>query len=98
MATILSACGGSQEDNPPPTTTPWPTLAAVITPDADWQVGQMVGGPQLVDKFRVEVVEGVTSIYPLEGYLEKPIRIEVLVLDGSLDPTIQINTGEGDLL
>lgn len=96
-AALLAACRGSS-DNPPPTTTPWPTLAAVLTPHANQPVSQGGTGPQLVDKFRVEVSAGVTSLYVLEGRTEHPVRIEVLVLDGTVDPTIQINTGDGDLL
>lgn len=88
-----------EEQTPESTPTAWPTLAPLISTQQDPVSGELIlTGPQLIDKFRVEIVEGATAIYPLEGHLNQPVRIEVIVLEGNLNPFITLNNAAGDRL
>jgi hypothetical protein len=96
---VLAACKPAGDFTPIATATSWPTLAPVLTPVEQGDATQEgISGPALVDKFRVDLTDGSTSIYPLEGQLDQPIRIEVIVLEGQLDPIIQINDAAGHQL
>jgi len=100
MAALLVGCGKRevQADELPPT--PWPTLAPVITPEAGVAVseGNLLTGPELVEKFRVGIVESLTAAYPLVGSPNVPVRVEVIVLEGNPDPQIHISNANGDQL
>ncbi len=102
----LVAClaAAPQEVTPTPdaTPTPWPTLVPAFTPDpaviaAVLETSQ-VPGPSLVEQFRVDVMQGVVAVFPLEGTPQVPVRIEVVVLSGQPDPTIEIRNVRGDTL
>lgn len=107
---LLAACGTHAEDpsvtsTPTLTSTPWPTLAAVGTvepagtrlPDEQVPTARpAASGPRLVEQYRADVEAGITAIFPLEGIAESPIRIEVLVLSGEIDPVVTINNAIGD--
>ncbi|HEC21776.1 MAG TPA: hypothetical protein ENI95_02535 [Chloroflexi bacterium] len=99
----LAACRGSKTPEVPPTLTPsptpWPTLAPVLTPvPTPTGTATEDQGPQLVDKFRAVVQEGLVSVFPLEGNIERPVRVEVIVLSGDIDPVITIDNAAGDRL
>jgi hypothetical protein len=98
---LLTACQADNDTVGQTTPTVWPTLAPVLTSMAEAgspQSEATTSGPVLLDKFRVDLVDGSTSIFPLEGQLDKPVRIEVIVLQGELDPIIQINDALGHRL
>ncbi len=100
---LMAGCRPVQGAQPAPTpgttATPWPTLAPMApVPGEGGQAPTPLPGPQLRDKFRVEVVTGVSAVFPLEGRIEQPVRIEALVLSGDLDPVIIITTSDGDRL
>ncbi|NLH07426.1 MAG: hypothetical protein GX484_07475 [Chloroflexi bacterium] len=59
---------------------------------------QVSSGPQLVEQFRTTVAPGTTAVFPLEGKIDHPVRIEVIVLSGNLDPVIVIYNTQGDRL
>ncbi len=89
---------------PTATPTPWPTLApvgtvsATLTPPFGITPVLRPAGPQLVDQFRVTVLADAVSAFPLEGTELYPVRIEVIVLDGDLDPEVTLNNAQGDRL
>lgn len=84
---------------PTSTLTPWPTLAPLgTTVPGDRPVASGETGPQLVDKLRVQVGSGVLAVFPLAGDVDHPVRVEVIVLSGEVDPTIEINHVAGDRL
>ncbi len=107
-ALSLAGCGASAEAAPPdaPTAspTPWPTLAAVGSAQAVAELrpeetpAPERAGPQLVDQFRAEVLPNAASVFPLEGLAEYPVRVEVIVLTGDLDPVVMISNPAGDQL
>jgi hypothetical protein len=100
---ILAGCrarGGTQIPvTPTSLPTAWPTLAPVYTA-APAAAGMVVAetGPQLVEKFRVEVRDDAMEVYPLEGQIDHPVRVEAIVLAGDIDPVIVINNINGDRL
>ena len=106
----LAACSASAEAASAPTPTltltptPWPTLAPVGTPRPTVEAGAEpsptagASGPQLLEQYRVEVQPDVTAIFPLEGKIEHPVRVEVIVLSGDFDPVVSIDNAEGDRL
>lgn len=92
---------GAPAASPVPTSTltPWPTLAPLGTsPPGDRPVLSEEVGPQLVDKLRVQVVPGVLAVFPLSGDVDHPVRVEVIVLSGEIDPIIEISNVAGDRL
>ncbi|GAB4478521.1 MAG: hypothetical protein Kow00124_23000 [Anaerolineae bacterium] len=102
----LAACAPAQPEGttptPAPTSTPWPTLVPAFTPDpaviaAALETPQ-APGPSLEEQFRVDVMEDVVAVFPLEGSPQVPVRIEVVVLSGQPDPTIEIRSLSGDTL
>ncbi|HLV45079.1 MAG TPA: hypothetical protein VKY39_08980 [Aggregatilineales bacterium] len=118
---LLAGCGNRPADaadsgTPAASSTPWPTLAAVVpasavtpgpagTPDeAASETPEATGtlppqsGPELIDQFRTQVRPGLLSVFPLEGDVEHPVRIEVIVLSGDLNPLVVINNMAGDRL
>src|SRR5574341_173876 len=98
---IVVGCRGGQKDEatPPASATPWPTLAQVVTLDAVTLTAPVESsGPQLVDQFRVDVQSDAVSIFPLAGDIDQPVRIEVIVLSGTLDPAIVISNLTGHQL
>jgi hypothetical protein len=98
-ASVLNACKSTSDSTATATATSWPTLAPVLSPVAQTDGTQSgASGPVLIDKFRVDLTDGRISIYPLEGRLAQPIRIEVIVLGGHLDPAIMINDSVGHQL
>lgn len=98
---VLAGCRaarGSEEAAPGDSPTAWPTLVPVeVTGEGTGQIGRMTG-PQLIDKFRVDLLEGTTALYPLEGHFDQPVRIEVIVLEGELDPVISVANAAGHSL
>jgi hypothetical protein len=74
------------------------TPSADVTPSADESPVAAAAGPQLVDQFRAHVRPDATDVYPLEGVSTYPVRIEVLVLSGTLDPALVITNPAGDEL
>jgi len=93
---MLVACASMFPSSPGPAT-PWPTLA----PLGESATGQVIGvesQPRLVKRFRADIISGVMSAYPLPGRADLPIRVEVVVLSGNLDPRIEINSAAGDPL
>jgi hypothetical protein len=70
------------------------TIAADSLPE----FAQTGRDPVLVEQYRVNLQQGVTAVYPLAGEIETPVRIEVIVLDGTPDPLLQIRNTNGDLL
>lgn len=80
------------------TPTPWPTLEPIITPEDIDAIEPEQTGPSLQEKFRVGLVESVAAIYPLQGQIDTPVRVEVIVLDGEPDPVITISNASGDRL
>lgn len=107
----LTACGGRSADAaelaPAATATPWPTIAAVVprgtitatvdVPVDDTPTPERVG-PELVDQFRTAVNSEALAVFPLEGDVAHPVRIETIVLSGELDPVVVINNADGDRL
>jgi hypothetical protein len=55
-------------------------------------------GPQLVEHFKVDVSPQGAAIFPLQGQFQHPVRVEVIILSGQVDPFIQIDNAAGDLL
>ena len=96
---LLVGCRNSGANPTETSATAWPTLAPVLSPMPDG-AGVPAGatGPQLIDKFRADVTDGTMSLYPLEGLVDQPVRVEVIVLQGDLDPVIEINNSNGDQL
>ncbi|MBN1426903.1 MAG: hypothetical protein JXB07_00875 [Anaerolineae bacterium] len=91
--------GASGVPIPSPSPTLWPTLIPLGTPSTNIQTNAPQNiGPQLLDKFRVRVDPQASSIYSLRGDVEYPVRIEVIVLSGDIDPTIYIGNASGDRL
>jgi hypothetical protein len=84
----------------PPTA--WPTLAPVsvssTTAAAPTEATVEESGPRLDEKYRAQVLDGVVSVFPLEGRIDQPVRIEVIVLSGEVDPVITISNAVGDRL
>lgn len=74
------------------------TPEAGETPSASGTPAPAETGPELVDQFRAHVRPDATDVYPLEGTAEFPVRIEVLVLSGTLDPAVVIDNPAGDEL
>lgn len=103
-ALLLAGCGsvrGAPAVPPVPTATltPWPTLAPLGTDQpGDQPIASQEAGPQLVDKLRVQVEPGVLAVFPLPGDVDHPVRVEVIVLSGEVDPTIEISNIAGDRL
>jgi hypothetical protein len=111
---LLAGCGGSasapdESPGPTPTPTPWPTLRAVDTPrPVTSQPAAEAGeagltatpqsGPELLEQYRVAVRSDAVSIYPLSGDPEQPVRIEVIVLSGDIDPIVEVSNTNGDPL
>lgn len=95
---FIGCTGQRGEPNSDEAPTPWPTLAPVITPEDVSVLPAAQTGPQLSEKFRVGLVEGVTAVYPLAGQVDVPVRVELLVLDGDPDPIVKINNAVGDQL
>lgn len=99
---ILVGCRTAAEEpvTPTATPTPWPTLVPVYTPAATEPppVEEVSSGPVLVEQYRAEILEDAMSVFPLEGHIDQPVRIEVIVLEGDLDPVVVINSAAGDRL
>jgi hypothetical protein len=99
LAGCISVRGAPGAPIPTPSLTPWPTLAPLMTAEPGPQeVAVQAVGPQLIDKFRVQVMPEVLSVFPLAGDTEHPVRVEVIVLSGDVDPIITINNEAGDQL
>jgi hypothetical protein len=83
---ILVGCQSERtaETATPSTPTPWPTLASLVTTQMSTSGEHITLGPQLIDKFRVNVQDGTMSLFPIEGYLDRPVRIEVLLEGDSI--------------
>ena len=109
---LLAACGPkSGEASITPTATltptPWPTLAPFRTPE-----GAGTGlpeeliptprpaatGPRLVEQYRADIAADTTAVFPLEGMADSPVRIEVIVLSGDVDPVVTVTNELGDRL
>ncbi|MBN1119819.1 MAG: hypothetical protein JXJ17_01975 [Anaerolineae bacterium] len=73
-----------------------------VTPTGVAQMPQLlprVGeGIELLERYRAEIIPDAVSIYPLEGRLDRPLSIEVMVLSGDIDPVLEIYTMEGHQL
>ncbi len=80
------------------TPTPWPTLAPLGTPAAQGSAAGTGGGPRLVKHFKADVASGTLAVFPLEGRSGQPVRIEIVVLSGDIEPVVQINNQAGDEL
>ncbi|MGF1503906.1 MAG: hypothetical protein ACFB51_02030 [Anaerolineae bacterium] len=94
VTTALMACARAEE--PTGTPTPWPTLAPVATlPLEGSGTLSPVAAPRLTEQYRVQLIEGLESIYPVRGEVESPVRIEVIVLSGSPDPVVRVNNPQG---
>jgi hypothetical protein len=94
----LVACSAQTADVPSSaTSTPWPTLAPLMTVSAQGGATALFG-PQLVDKYRADLQEGVEAAFPLEGRADRPVRIEVIVLLGEIDPIITLRNPAGHQL
>lgn len=99
---------------PTPSPSPWPTLVALgptqalpetaASPEATLNpIPSPVGitapdAPERIEHFRVSVEPGLTAVFPLRGYVAIPVRIEVIVLSGAPDPTIDLRNDQGDQL
>lgn len=98
LAGCVSVSGARGVPIPSPSPTPWPTLAPLLTAAPGGTTLSQGTGPQLVDQFRVDVIPDTVSAFPLAGDIDHPVRIEVMVLAGDLDPVIAINNVAGDRL
>ena len=96
----LSGCLISSSEHPSASSfdTPWPTLSPLTPLTGTVEAVTENGSPKLVSKFRVDVVDGAMDVYPLEGIADEPVRIEVIVLQGNLDPVIAVSNDHGDQL
>ncbi len=97
---------------PAPTPTPWPTLSALAAPTTTREAEDLAEAvavesttspntltvPELVDQYRVDVEPGITAVFPLEGRIDYPVRIEVIVLAGDVDAVIDVRSPAGDQL
>lgn len=94
----LAGCAGQSPANL--TQTPWPTLAPLGTmlAVAGGGDGAQRTGPQLVQHFKVDLTQDGAAVFPLPGQTKRPIRIEVIILSGTLDPFLNIQNGAGDVL
>ncbi len=91
---VDSATGTPELTQPPPTLTITPT-GAVLPPPLPPNTGE---GIVLLERYRAEIIPDAVSIYPLEGRLDRPLSIEVMVLSGDIDPVLEIYTPEGHQL
>ncbi|MCC6906293.1 MAG: hypothetical protein IT326_10660, partial [Anaerolineae bacterium] len=95
----LPACQSRRTASPDIPPTPWPTLMPVVTvAPSTLTAVQDASGPQLVDKFRASVEPGLVDVFPLEGLIARPVRIEVIVLSGEVDPQVTLTTPSGNSL
>src|SRR5574341_25149 len=93
---VIGGCASvSGAPGAPITPTAWPTLAPLGTMGAG---GSAVAAPQLVEQYRVDVTTDAVAIFPLLGQIDHPVRVEVIVLAGDLDPVITISNNAGDQL
>ncbi len=101
-AFLLLACQRGQPTSPTPTPPPtaWPTLAPVgtVTPAIPSSTAAPPSQPRLIERYRALLEPGTTAVYPLEGHADQPIRIEVIVLEGTPDPLVAITDAQGDQL
>jgi hypothetical protein len=99
---ILASCkAGSNADLladlPAPTQPPtFPTVLPTGTASLPQLPENTADGVVLIERYRAEIVPDAISIYPLEGRLDRPVSIEVMVLSGEINPVIEIYTMEGD--
>lgn len=106
----LTGCGSTASTGETsvatPTATPWPTLRAADTPrpvtsqpTVESRLSETPqSGPELLDQYRVDVHVDSVSVYPLSGDPDHPVRIEVIVLSGDLDPVVEVSNSNGDRL
>lgn len=92
----LTLIGCFQSSTPTTAATPWPTLAPLGTPLAVADAVSRGQGPQLVDHFKIDITPEALAVFPLEGRIEHPVRIEVIILSGQPDPFIVIQNQAGD--
>lgn len=109
---LLAGCGGEPADaaeelTPAASATPWPTLAPVAptgtitaTADAPGDVTPTpaASGPELIDQFRSSIDSSAIAVFPLPGEVEHPVRVEVIVLSGELNPVVLVSNLDGDRL
>lgn len=100
---MLAGCGGSgaaDEAEGTITPTPWPTLAPAATLEGQMPViaPTAVTSPQLLVQHRVDLSEALMAIFPIEGSLDTPIRVEVIVLNGRPDIQLAIRNSAGDVI
>lgn len=80
------------------TATPWPTLAPIGTREGTQPSLPAAGDVTLIDRIRTEIQTGARAVFPLQGKADDIVRVEVVVLKGDVDPTLQINDPEGQRL
>ncbi|NDJ51726.1 MAG: hypothetical protein GYB68_01425 [Chloroflexi bacterium] len=104
VALILTACSAASSEEAQqtatasaPTATPWPSLEAVLTgaPEPSTPIPTPDTGPVLVEQYRVQLQPNVVALFPLQGTIDRPVRVEVIVLSGNVDPAIEINKPGG---
>lgn len=100
LVSCVSLTGARKAVTVTPSPTPWPTLAPVrpAGPTAAVLEVSASRGPQLVERYRVDLQPDVVAVYPLEGWIDQPVRVEVIVLTGDVDPAITIRNVAGDRL
>jgi hypothetical protein len=101
LAWLLAACRGES----PPNATQTPPVATQTAPPSD--VAPPTKPPraetpepevQLMDEFETEVRADASAVFPLEGRVDVPLRIEVDVLEGNVDPVIVLSRPGGKVL
>lgn len=100
-ALAFSACRrNDQALSITPTPTAWPTLAPAGTVSPAAPAPEMAAHEEqrLLERYRVLLEPGITAVYPLEGHVAQPVRIEVIVLEGTPDPAVTITDERGDQL
>lgn len=100
---ILAGCSGGEvtmEADGTLTPTPWPTLAPAYPVDGEIPTiaPMAVTGPTLLAQYRVELTPELMAIFPLQGSLDVPIRVEVIVLRGRPDTELVIRNSAGDVI
>lgn len=67
-------------------------------PPAGATAVRVATGPELVEQYRTSIMPGAIAVFPLAGEMDHPVRIEVIVLSGDLDPVVVISNTAGDRL
>lgn len=89
-------CGAVSSNTVSPT--PWPTLGSLGGPAPLGTQIDTGNRSQLVEHYRVDVQAGLEAVFPLEGSRSYPLRIEAIVLSGTIDPELTVYSPAGDVL